>query len=148
FYGGILGGAAVGALWLWRQGHRHAIADMVDEVAPAVVVGAAIGRLGCLLGGCCYGVATELPWALHFPPSHPTGGVGVHPTQLYDMAGALLALLVWFGLRRRGHQPGEDRRLPAGLAGLGALLVVAGVRLVSEVVRGDPGRGGLGPLST
>jgi hypothetical protein len=41
----------------------------------------AVARLGCIAGGCCHGRPTALPWV----PG------GLHPTQLYEIAG-LLAL--------------------------------------------------------
>lgn len=141
FFAGLLGGASALGLWLTRNGMRGRVGDVLDAVAPGVLVGAAIGRVGCLLGGCCYGVPTEVAWAIHFPTSHPTGGVGVHPTELYDAGAALLgAVVAW--------RSTSAQRLPAGIGGLLGLLPVAVVRLVSESVRGDPGRGGLGPLST
>ena len=33
-----------------------------------LLLGMAIGRIGCFLNGCCYGGACELPWAVTFPP--------------------------------------------------------------------------------
>ncbi len=54
----------------------------------------AIGRIGCLLNGCCYGAPTNMPWGMRFfddghwtPPSHPT--------QLYA---SLLSLVFFAGL--------------------------------------------------
>ncbi len=44
---------------------------IADVVAPSMMVGLAIGRVGCLLNGCCYGGYCELPLALRFPPEAP-----------------------------------------------------------------------------
>ncbi len=52
--------------------------------APAVAAGLAIGRVGCFMGGCCYGVSTSLPWGVNFGDNIPR-----HPTQLYEAAFAL-----------------------------------------------------------
>ena len=40
---------------------------MCDVAAPAVAIGAAVGRIGCFLNGCCHGSVCDLPWAVRFP---------------------------------------------------------------------------------
>ena len=40
---------------------------MIDVAAPAVAIGAAVGRIGCFLNGCCDGAVCSLPWAVRFP---------------------------------------------------------------------------------
>jgi phosphatidylglycerol:prolipoprotein diacylglycerol transferase len=44
---------------------------LADLIAPSLLVGLALGRIGCLLNGCCYGGASDLPWAVHFPRNSP-----------------------------------------------------------------------------
>ncbi len=69
-YGGLAGGALAGALFLRR--HRLPVLRIFDICAPSVMVGLAIGRIGCFLNGCCYGgVCTTLPWAVAFPQQSP-----------------------------------------------------------------------------
>jgi phosphatidylglycerol:prolipoprotein diacylglycerol transferase len=76
-------------------------------------------RTGCFLRGCCYGLPTDLPWGVTFPAGSPawsqqllqgmTGILGfmgvtrpVHPTQLYEMGGAVaLGLLALWLMRRK-----------------------------------------------
>jgi phosphatidylglycerol:prolipoprotein diacylglycerol transferase len=36
-------------------------------IAPSLVAGLALGRIGCLLNGCCYGGVSQQPWAVTFP---------------------------------------------------------------------------------
>src|SRR5438105_2145934 len=59
FYGSALGGwAGYGLAWLWQRYAKHVHINtwkLADVVAPVVCVGLAIGRIGCLLNGCCYG---------------------------------------------------------------------------------------------
>ncbi len=116
FYGCILGGFTGSMLyWLRRPFPFWAMADVA---APAVAIGAAVGRIGCFLNGCCDGAVCNLPWAVRFPAgSHAwarqinagliapsaLASLPVHPTQLYAaLAGFLvLALLVAYYPRQR-----------------------------------------------
>ncbi len=61
FLGGLLGFAAFCA-----RNKLPALA-MADLIAPALVIGLAFGRLGCLMNGCCFGGLCEEPWAISFP---------------------------------------------------------------------------------
>ena len=67
-YGSLIGGAIAFAWFCRRQ--RLPMLAMADIIAPSLVVGLAIGRVGCLLNGCCYGGACEKPWAVTFPRYH------------------------------------------------------------------------------
>lgn len=64
-YGSLLG-ALLGGLWFLR---RHALPTLAvaDLMAPSLAVGLALGRIGCLLNGCCYGGLCDAPWGLTFP---------------------------------------------------------------------------------
>lgn len=99
-YGGyflaIAGGIAYlrrAGLPLWRVG---------DAAAPSMALGIAIGRIGCFLNGCCFGLPAHVPWAIRFPSGSYSNfvfpGEPLHPSQLYLAAagGALfVALLAW-----------------------------------------------------
>jgi len=78
--------------------------SMLLTIGDAFIVGAplalAIGRIGCLLNGCCHGVpAPDLPWAVNY--THPNSAARllntpVHPTQLYHALWNLIVFaLVW-----------------------------------------------------
>ncbi len=65
-YGGFLLVVAAVIIYLWRG--RHSIRWYFDILAPSAALGMAIGRVGCLLNGCCWGgLCTELPWGVTFP---------------------------------------------------------------------------------
>lgn len=51
-----------------------------NQFAPALALGLAFGRMGCLLQGCCYGAQTRLPWGIDFGDH-----VLRHPTQAYEI---------------------------------------------------------------
>jgi prolipoprotein diacylglyceryltransferase len=137
---GVAGGIGLGLLLLWRAGWWPAVPAVADAAAIAVAVGTGIGRVGCFLAGCCYGAPTTLPWAVHFPSTHSSAGVGVHPTQLYDVGAATVAVVVWLVLRRTPCRPGT--------AALLTTLTLLAARFITEFSRGDGDRGLWGPLST
>jgi phosphatidylglycerol:prolipoprotein diacylglycerol transferase len=68
-YGALLGGAI--ALVAFVRKHHLPLLALADLIAPSMLVGLALGRVGCFLNGCCYGGPTTLPWAVEFPPTSP-----------------------------------------------------------------------------
>jgi phosphatidylglycerol---prolipoprotein diacylglyceryl transferase len=64
-FGGFIG-AAVGFVYFIRK-QKLPLLAMADVVAPGMAIGMALGRVGCLLNGCCYGGQTDLPWHVSFP---------------------------------------------------------------------------------
>ena len=79
-YGSFIGGMLAFA-WFVRK-HKLPALAFADLLAPSMVLGLAIGRFGCLMNGCCFGSACELPWAVTFPaespPYHRQVGRGLH----------------------------------------------------------------------
>jgi phosphatidylglycerol:prolipoprotein diacylglycerol transferase len=144
FYGGLLGALAVG-LWLVRR-YGLPVWTTADLFAPGIALGHVVGRLGCLLAGCCYGQPTDAAWGITF--THPVAaanvgtplGLPLHPTQLYDAGAELIILVVLLVLERRGR----------GFAGRTFwlyMLLYAISRYVVEIYRGDP-RGMIWGMST
>ncbi len=68
-YGSLLAGG-VALIVFVRKYHLPGLA-LSDLIAPGVVLGVGLGRLGCFMNGCCYGGLTDLPWAVQFPPESP-----------------------------------------------------------------------------
>lgn len=97
WYGGVtLATVGVIVYLLYR---RVPLLPFADIGLPALIAGLAVGRIGCLLNGCCYGAPTSLPWGIscsHYPQAL------VHPTQLYEtVACAVLAVTLHWGWTRR-----------------------------------------------
>src|SRR5262249_11956286 len=120
--------------------HRLPLGMLLDAAAPGLAVGAAIARLGCFLGGCCYGRPTGSFLGVHFPDGHlgmaklPAGDPrGLHPTQLYLAAAGLCIAGVAMALRGGG-----DRR-PGDVFRVGSALYAASTFAI-EFLRDDPGR--------
>jgi len=131
FYGGaVAGGLGFAAL---ARAHRLPLPAALDALLPALPIGHALGRLGCLLGGCCYGAAWNGPWSIVYthplaPAAHPS--VARHPWPIYE-AVLLLGLALLF--RRPRAQP--------GLAAAQYVVAYALGRFVLEPLRGDAVRG-------
>ncbi len=109
-YGGYILAIAGGILYVRRSG--LAVWKIADAAAPAMALGIGIGRLGCFLNGCCFGLPSTLPWAVRFPAgsysSFAYPGSPLHPSQLYlALAGALLFVV----LLRLDQTPRFDGRL-------------------------------------
>jgi len=101
FYGGLIGSAS--ATIIFARIKKVSLWKLADILAPSIALGSMFGRIGCLMNGCCYGRACELPWAIRFPANHSTGGHPVHPTEIYDalLNFALYAGLAWLFRYRR-----------------------------------------------
>jgi phosphatidylglycerol---prolipoprotein diacylglyceryl transferase len=116
FYGGAIFSTLAGALYAWFA--RIPVWKLADTAAPSVMLGLAIGRLGCFFAGCCHGRACDLPiagniltlpygqivttngfpWmALVFHKGPDSVGdifdVPLFPTQLWESFGALILFL-------------------------------------------------------
>ena len=132
FYGGFVGAVLALAVLGRRYGLRFW--PTADALAPGLALAHFFGRIGCFLGGCCYGEVTTLSVGLRFPEGSLVGdGLPRHATQLYE-AGAefviFLLLLLWF--RRRRFE---------GQILLGWLGLYGVVRFLIETMRGDVARG-------
>ncbi len=129
FQGGLV--LAVIFAYLYTRHFRLSWLTTADIFAPAIAIGHAIGRLGCLAAGCCWGVLCDRPWAITFRNPEATTGVPLyqplHPTQLYEFVceAATFAFLYWrFG---KPHRPGTI---------IGLYLVISSVlRFVVEFFR-------------
>jgi phosphatidylglycerol:prolipoprotein diacylglycerol transferase len=150
----VFGSLPTAALAAWRFAARRGLPllELADCVAPGLLVGLALGRIGCFLNGCCYGGPCDLPWAVQFPPQSPpwldqaarglipatsAGSLPVHPAQLYAAldAGLLAALAVAFTpLARR---PGEVFALVLTLHPISRLLLEA-IRIDEPPMFGTP----------
>lgn len=137
WYGGLM--AAIAMCLLYGLQNHLPVLKTADVFAPAIAVGHAFGRIGCLAAGCCYGRPANLPWAVKF--TNPVAnqlvgtplGTYLHPTQVYEAVVEFgnFFLLSWL-LR---HQ-----RFPGQVAG-SYLFLYGTARYFIEFFRGDPGRG-------
>jgi phosphatidylglycerol---prolipoprotein diacylglyceryl transferase len=127
YYGGLIG-ASLGGI-LYARVKKLPVWKLADVLAPSLALGYAIGRIGCLMNGCCYGERCDLPWAIRFPQTHDTHGALVHPTQIYE---SLLNLILFVAMARFFWR----RKFDGHVFGV-YLMCYAIARSIVEVFRGD-----------
>ena len=89
--------------------------DLFDLCAFALPAGFALIRIGCFLGGCCFGKPTNLSWAISYAKNSPCydyhlsnnfidsdalNSLPVHPAQVYEIIAMILIIIILFYLRR------------------------------------------------
>lgn len=135
--GGVWLGGPVLALCVFVPLVRSAGLEWRSVARPLLValpLAHAVGRVGCLLAGCCFGTHSSLPFAVIY--SHPAAlamgappGVALHPVPLYEAMLELgnAALLLW-----------AFRRQCCARTMLAAWLALYGCqRFALEFLRGD-----------
>ncbi len=108
----IHGGVLVGALTVylfarWKGVRFWAVTDIL---APSLILGQAIGRIGNLMNGDAFGTPTTLPWGIRFPAESPAGrvypGQATHPSMVYEMILNLMIFAYLWSIRKRGYKDG------------------------------------------
>lgn len=128
---GLLGGA------LYARRHRMPLPQLADALAPALMMGYAIGRIGCQVSGDGdWGIAADLSlkpewlpmwlWAQMYEGN--IAGVvidppGVYPTPIYETAMSLVAFAILWGLRKHRWRSGWLFSLFLLLTGAERLLI-------------------------
>lgn len=133
FYGGLIGGFVGALLGIRVAGCGFSV--MERSVVPFIPLGHGIGRVGCVMGGCCYGMEYTGPFAVYYPHSI----VGLSPDQGYFPVQPLEALinvgicliLLWY----------EKRAKNGGKLLFAYLGMYAVSRFFLEMLRGDAVRG-------
>lgn len=120
-YGSVIVGLPCGIYYLLR--HKLPMLAIADIIAPSMVVGLALGRIGCFMNGCCYGGLCEGPLGLTFPPDSP-------PHARHHERGWLYGL----------HLADDERGVVIEHIDAGSATATAGVKPGQHVatIRGEP----------
>jgi phosphatidylglycerol---prolipoprotein diacylglyceryl transferase len=153
YYGGFFA-SVVTAFYLLRR-DRFPFWKAADMAGCVVPLGLAFGRMGCLLAGCCFGIQTDGPLGLSFPPRSPASewqfkhgqldsllspSHAVYPTQIFESAASLaIAAFCLLYVHPRKRYDGQVVLVFIALYGI--------ARFLLEYIRSDD-RGGMLGLST
>ncbi|HJB28181.1 MAG TPA: prolipoprotein diacylglyceryl transferase [Candidatus Blautia faecavium] len=138
-YGGILGGILAGYLYCRKKG--LVFLKFFDLVMPSIALAQGIGRIGCLLAGCCYGKETDsFPSITFYDSAFAPNGVPLIPTQIYASVLDFLHFFLLLFLAKRKKADGQIAACYLCFYSLG--------RFILEFFRGDLLRGSVGILST
>ncbi len=128
-YGGVIGGTIGGILYCII--HKKNILDVGDIAAPSLILGQAIGRIGCYFAGCCYGVEVTNPNLMWFPLSTKIHGIWHYSTFFYESIWNFLAFIILMLLLRK-----SKLKFRGALMSLYLIIYGAG-RAWIEGLRGD-----------
>jgi phosphatidylglycerol:prolipoprotein diacylglycerol transferase len=129
-YGAILG--AVLGLWVYSKYSRFQFGLLADIIAPATILGQAIGRIGCFLNGCCYGLVTDLPWSVLYTNKNSYGflassnlpeGVGLHPSVVYEFIWDMIVFGIVLKIGKRFKPDGALFAIYFALYAFGRLFI-------------------------
>ncbi len=139
FYGGLLGGIAAGAIYA-KASKLENFSAYTDILAVAVPFFHFFGRIGCFLGGCCYGIESDFGFTFHNSLIVSANGVNRFPVQLFEAGFNLVLAAVMLIMLNKGKIKGR--------LFLVYMYVYAIGRFILEYFRGDEYRGYLFGLST
>lgn len=92
FFGGLIGATLAGLYYYHRQFKSwKMIEPTLDSLAAPTALAYSLGRIGCLLSGCCYGQLTNVSWAVDHR----------HPTQIYATLWEFGVFCILMGLAQR-----------------------------------------------
>lgn len=120
--GAILG--AILATYLFTHFQKVKFSNILDAAAPAAILAYAIARMGCFLSGDdCYGIPTDLPWAMSFPQGIAPTDNHVHPVPLYEIGYSLVIFVTLLKRQSKNNIPYSQFFTLLGLWGFCRFLV-------------------------
>jgi len=107
FSGGVI--AVIISMSFYLKKHDLSFWKTGDLFAPAAAIGQAIGRIGCLMAGCCYGRPTSSILGVTFTHPHslaPTN-IPLHPTQIYSSLSGFIIFCILLVLKSKKKFDGQ-----------------------------------------
>lgn len=130
FYGGVIFGFPT--LYFLSKKYNIKFFSLLDVFTLGLIIGHAIGRLGCFFYGCCYGRPTNSFIGVLFPPGSPAGifATKVIPVQLIESFFLFnLFFLLYFIFRKNSF---------SGKIFISYLFIYGIFRFIIEFFRDDP----------
>lgn len=132
--GALIGGIAAVAIYTIK--HRISFWELADILAPAIVLGQAIGRIACFLNGCAFGSPTHSHFGIIYPEgtiAHDVyGAQPLWPAEVWEGQWDLIVFVVLILLK--------NRKWPAGFLFLAYNIMYSFGRFMLEFLRGDSPR--------
>lgn len=140
FYGGLIGGILGAFLGIKICG--SSVQKMERVLIPMIPLGHGIGRIGCLLAGCCHGMKYDGPLAVHYPNSisNLSPDQGYFPVQPLE---SIVNFMIFFLLLRIERKVSRKYELLLSYLGIYAVS-----RFFLEFLRGDENRGAFWSISS
>ena len=132
--GGLIGGFIAGAIYARRN--KLSFWEFADLLAPAIILGQAIGRIACFLNGDAYGTPTNLGFGLVYPEGSMAfsayGSQPLWPAEIFEMQWNLVVFAILIALR--------NKQWPTGFHFLAYNILYSSGRFLLEQLRGDTPR--------
>lgn len=122
-YGAIIGALLLALIYIKKS--KLNFWDVTDYLAPYLALGFSIGRIGCFLNWCCYGIASSLPWAIKVGSD-----VARHPTQIYLALGNFIIFLILLYTNKK-----ENRKIGKRYTFLIFLALYSLLRILVDLLR-------------
>lgn len=114
-------------IYLYLTYKKQSFLKFIDIFSPALFLGMGIGRLACLMQGCCYGKESNILWGIVIPGLNNNLR---HPTQIYMSLYNFLIFLLSFYLLRK-------KNIFSGFTGLASIILYTFFRFIVEFFRAD-----------
>ncbi|MFX3637327.1 MAG: prolipoprotein diacylglyceryl transferase [Candidatus Pristimantibacillus sp.] len=132
--GALIGGLV--SVILYTRIHNLSFFEFADQLAPAVVLGQAIGRAACFLNGDAYGSPTNSGFGIVYPTGtmayEEYGSQALWPAEIWEGQWDLVIFAILIGMR--------SRTWPIGFQFISYNLMYAVGRFMLEFLRGDSPR--------
>lgn len=134
FYGGLI--FTFINTFIFSKLTKTSYLKLLDILAIVIPVAHGITRIGCLLGGCCFGKPTNLPWGIKYPENSfayfKYNGAHLHPVPVYSMLGNFIIFAILLSLYNLYNKKNFDGKII-----LFYLIIYSFIRFFIEFFRGD-----------
>jgi len=99
FYGGFI--LALSSWFIYFKINNINLSKIFDITGLSLLLAGSLTRIGCFLNWCCYGIQSNLPWAVKVG-----NDIARHPTQLYSAFFLFLSFMILYQIYKRNPSPG------------------------------------------